>query len=68
MIDYIVLWNVQDLGYLAVYTAEAAARGRLGAGTGLAAGRLGTVEVRGTEVLLGRPFVFDKTNVDKYHF
>ena len=69
VIDHIVLWNVKDLGYLAVYTAEAAARGKLAAGTtSLAAGRLGAVEVRGTEVLLGKPFVFDKTNVDNFHF
>lgn len=69
VIDHIILWNVQDLGYLTVYTAAAAARGTLAPGTtSLTAGRLGTVQVDGTEVLLGKPFVFDKSNVDQFHF
>ncbi len=69
VIDHIILWNVSDLGYLTVHAAAAAAKGTLGPGaTSLAAGRLGTVEVKGSQVVLGKPFVFDKTNIDKFDF
>src|SRR5688572_16636547 len=69
VIDHIILWNVADLGYLTVQAATAAARGTLKPGaTSLAAGRLGAVEISGSQVLLGKPFVFDKTNIDKFDF
>jgi rhamnose transport system permease protein len=68
-VDSIVLWNVGDLGYLAVHTAAAAARGTLKPGAkSFTAGHLGAVEVKGTEVLLGKPFIFDKSNVDRFDF
>ncbi len=68
-IDSIVLWNVNDLGYLTVHVANALGRGKLKPGiTSLAAGHLGTVEVKGTQVLLGIPMVFDNANVDHYDF
>lgn len=69
VVDHIVLWNVTDLGYLAVHAAVAAARGALTKGTtSIPAGRLGTAEVKGTEVLLGKPFTFDRANVDQFDF
>jgi rhamnose transport system permease protein len=69
VVDSIILWNVSDLGYLTIHAAAALARGALKPGAkALAAGRLGNVEIQGTEILLGKPFVFDKTNVDRFNF
>ena len=69
VIDSVVLWNTLDLGYLTVYAGRALATGELAVGqTSLRAGRLGTVEVKADEVLLGKPFVFDKSNIDGFDF
>jgi rhamnose transport system substrate-binding protein len=69
IIDSIVLWNTRDLGYLTVLAAHALATGTLAPGsTGLEAGRLGRIEVRGDQVLLGKPFVFTKDNIDGFDF
>jgi hypothetical protein len=32
------------------------------------AGRLGTVSIRGSEVILGPPLLFTKDNIDKFNF
>ncbi|MGI8906466.1 MAG: autoinducer 2 ABC transporter substrate-binding protein [Candidatus Sumerlaeaceae bacterium] len=62
-----LLWSPLDLGYLTVYTArELAQNGKLG--KTLKAGRLGDMEVSGTEVLLGPPTRFDKNNIAKFNF
>jgi rhamnose transport system substrate-binding protein len=69
VLDSAVLWNTRDLGFLTIYTAHAVAKGTLRPGaTSLAAGRLGTVEVRGDNVLLGVPFTFTRDNVDQFDF
>jgi rhamnose transport system permease protein len=69
VIDHIVLWNTVDLGYLTVYAARALARGDLAPGTRrIPAGRLGAIEVRGDQVMLGAPFVFTKDNIDRFDF
>jgi len=69
VIDSVVLWNTLDLGYLTVYAGRALATGELVVGqNSLRAGRLGTVEVKADEVLLGKPFVFDKSNIDGFDF
>src|SRR5437764_7096394 len=69
VIESIVLWNTMDLGALTVRTAEAVSRGELKPGvTSLDAGRLGKFEVVGDEVRLGKPFVFNKTNIDNFNF
>jgi hypothetical protein len=34
----------------------------------LDAGKLGKIEVRGDEVMLGAPFVFTRANVDQFDF
>ena len=69
IIESILLWNTIDLGYLTVRAGAALASGELAAGaSAFAAGRLGTLEVQGDNVLLGVPFRFDKTNIDRFEF
>ena len=69
VIESVVLWNTRDLGYLTVYAATAMARGTLKEGaTSLAAGRLGTIGISGSQILLGAPFVFNKANIDRFDF
>jgi hypothetical protein len=52
-----------------VYTANALVTGGLERGdTVLTAGRLGNVQVVKDEVRLGKPFVFDKSNIDQFDF
>src|SRR6185503_10935732 len=55
--DTVVLWNTMDLGYLTVHAAKAVKDGTLKPGdTQFKAGRLGTMTIRGDNVLLGEPF------------
>ena len=69
VIDHIVLWNTLDLGYLTVYVSRALAQGDLVAGASrLKAGRLGEIEIKGDQVMLGAPFVFNKDNIDRFDF
>ena len=69
IVDCIVLWNTGDLGYLTVEAAAGLKRGTLHAGvTEFEAGRLGTLQVDGSEVVLGKPFVFNAGNVDQFDF
>ena len=67
--DCIVLWNTMDLGYLTVYAARALATGTLKPGARrLKAGRLGEIEIEGDNILLGKPFIFTKENIDQFDF
>jgi len=67
--DAVVLWNTEDLGYLTVYSAVALARGQLKPGDkSIKAGSLGTVRIEGDNILLGKPFVFTKANIDHFDF
>lgn len=69
IIDHIVLWNTGDLGYLTVYAANALSNGSFKSGdTKIKAGRLNEIEVVGDEVRLGKPFVFNKDNIDNFDF
>jgi rhamnose transport system substrate-binding protein len=69
VIDSIVLWNTRDLGYLTVLAAHALATGTLVPGrAAFEAGRLGRISVHGDQVLLGKPFVFTKDNIDGFDF
>ena len=65
----VILWNTEDLGYLTVYAADALARGNLKPGdTSFKAGMLGTFEIKGDNILLGKPFIFNKDNIDQFDF
>jgi rhamnose transport system permease protein len=67
--DCLILWNTADLGYLTVHAARALADGTLKPGaTAFRAGRLNTLEVKGDNILLGKPFVFNKENIDNFNF
>jgi rhamnose transport system substrate-binding protein len=69
VIQSVVLWNTRDLGYLTVLSAHALALGKLRPGqTSLDAGRLGKIEVRKDQVILGAPFFFQKDNIDRLDF
>jgi rhamnose transport system permease protein len=67
VVQAVVLWNTRDLGYLTVHVAALLARGQMGKGP-LQIGRLGSIEVRGTQVILGNPFIFNKENIDRFDF
>ena len=65
----VILWKVEDLGYLTIKAAAALADGSLKAGaTEFDAGKIGKMEVQGDNVLLGKPFVFTKENIDQFDF
>jgi rhamnose transport system permease protein len=67
--DSVVLWNTADLGYLVVNASKQAADGTLRRGvSSIDAGRLGKIAVEGDQVLLGKPLIFTKGNVDRYNF
>jgi ABC-type sugar transport system substrate-binding protein len=65
----VILWKVQDLGYLTLHAAAALAKGELKPGaTSLSAGRLGAMPVEGDAIVLGQPFAFTKDNIDQFDF
>lgn len=65
----VILWKVEDLGYLTIQAAAAVANGELKPGaTTFKAGQLGEVKVEGTDIILGKPFVFTKDNIDQFDF
>ena len=67
--DTVVLWNTMDLGYLTVHAAKALKDGTLKPGDAqFKAGRLGAMNIRGDNILLGEPFKFTKDNIDKFDF
>ena len=68
-VQLIVLWNTKDLGYLTVYAGYLLAENKIPAGTkSIRAGRLGTLEVRGSDIILGTPLIIDKANIDRLDF
>lgn len=69
IIQAVVLWNTVDLGYLTVFTAAELERQKIRQGIiSFPAGRLGTVAVQGSEVILGKPMIFNKDNIDRFDF
>jgi rhamnose transport system substrate-binding protein len=70
---YMYLWNPFDVGYLSAYVATALSSGKITgkAGEQFSAGRLGNYIIveapdGGTEILLGPPYKFDKTNINEW--
>lgn len=69
IVDSIVLWNTVDLGYLTVYVSNSLANGSFKNGDAkINAGRLKEIEVVSDEIRLGKPFIFNKDNVDNFDF
>src|SRR5262245_7309400 len=67
--DTVILWKVQDLGYLTIEAAAALAKGELKPGaTRFPSRRAGSVEIQGDNLLLGVPFIFNKANIDQFDF
>jgi rhamnose transport system substrate-binding protein len=66
-VQTVILWNPVDLGYLTVCAAKKLVEeGALP--EEFTAGRLGTVKLSGTHVLLGPPARFTKENIDQFDF
>src|SRR6266516_1831011 len=60
-VQTVVLWSTRDLGYLTVHAGALLTQGKLQSGArSLEAGRLGTIEIRGSEIILGAPMLFNK--------
>ena len=67
--DAVILWNTEDLGYLTIQAAVALAKDQLKQGDKeFKAGKLGTFEIVGDNILLGKPFIFTKENIDRFNF
>jgi ABC-type sugar transport system substrate-binding protein len=65
----VILWKVADLGYLAIQAAVAVFNATLKPGDKtFKAGRLGELEIQDTSIILGKPFIFNKDNVDQFDF
>jgi len=67
--DTVILWKVQDLGYLTIEAAAALAKGELKPGaTSFKSKRAGEVKIAGDNILLGEPFKFTKENIEQFDF
>jgi rhamnose transport system substrate-binding protein len=65
----VILWKVEDLGYLTIQAAHALAKGTLKPGDkSFKAGKLGEMKIQGSDIVLGEPFVFTKENIDQFQF
>ncbi len=69
VVQTVVLWSTRDLGYLTVYSGWLLATNKLpSVATSIPAGRLGTREIRGSEIILGSPLIINKQNIDQMDF
>ena len=69
VVQTIFLWNTKNLGYLTVYAGAMLSEHKIPAGaTSFQAGRLGTLEISGSQIILGAPLLIDKRNIDKLDF
>jgi ABC-type sugar transport system substrate-binding protein len=65
----VILWKTVDLGYLTIHAAKSLADGNLKSGDkSYDAGKLGKMEIAGDNILLGKPFIFNKENIDQFNF
>ena len=69
VVQTVVLWSTKDLGYLTVYSSALVAQNKLSNGaTTVQAGRLGTRQIRGSEIILGDPLIINKANIEQMDF
>ncbi len=69
VVQAVILWNTRDLGYLTVLSAAKLLQQGLAPGaTSFEAGRLGRIEIRGSQIILGAPLLMNKANIDRYDF
>jgi rhamnose transport system substrate-binding protein len=67
--ETVILWKTEDLGYLTVQAAYAAATGKLKAGDKtFQAGSIGEFQLEGDNIVLGQPFSFTKENIAQFDF
>ena len=68
-VQTVVLWNTRDLGYLTIHAGMQLLQGTLAAGAQtMTGGRLGAIQIRGSEIILGPPLMFTKANIDRFDF
>jgi rhamnose transport system substrate-binding protein len=68
-VQTVVLWNTKDLGYLTVVAGSLLTQNKISSTTSsFEAGRLGTIQIRGSEIILGAPVMFTKANIDRFDF
>jgi rhamnose transport system permease protein len=69
VVQTVVLWNTADLGYATVQAGVQLLQNALKPGaSSVQVGRLGALEIRGSEIILGAPLRFTKANIDKFNF
>jgi rhamnose transport system permease protein len=69
VVQTVVLWNTRDLGYLTVYAGALEAEHKLADGMrSFTAGRLGPIDIRDRQIILGAPLLFTKENIDRFDF
>jgi ABC-type sugar transport system substrate-binding protein len=66
--DSVILWNTEELGYLTVQAAVAVAKGELKPGDKSFNVGAKEYQIEGDSILLGKPFIFNKGNIDQFDF
>jgi ribose/xylose/arabinose/galactoside ABC-type transport system permease subunit/ABC-type sugar transport system substrate-binding protein len=68
-VETIVLWNTRDLGYLTVYAGWLESQKKIPSrATSISIGRLGKLEIKGDQIILGTPLIINKANIDHLDF
>jgi rhamnose transport system permease protein len=69
VVQTVVLWNTRDLGYATVQAAVQLLNNALSSGArSVQVGRLGALEIQGSQIILGAPLKFTKANIDQFDF
>ena len=69
VVQTVVLWNTRDLGYATVHAGLQLLNGALKPGDrSVQVGRLGALEIQGSQIILGAPLKFTKANIDQFDF
>jgi ABC-type sugar transport system substrate-binding protein len=67
--DTVILWKTEDLGYLTLEAAVALAKGTLQPGAkSFVSRKLGSFVIQGDNIILGKPFAFNRGNIDQFNF